>query len=90
MHAPPRPGPGKIAAPDRPGPSLVPQPTFSSQMGTPSTPDPKIFKTAPPHPENAPSLTLTPPQPEIFFFCSTLKLPCASLVAPLEKNALRF
>ena len=50
----------------------------------------KIFKTAPPHPENAPSLTLTPPQPEIFFFCSTLKLPCASRVAPLEKKRPAF
>ena len=31
-----------------------------------AAPAPKIFKNAPPHPENAPSLTVTPPRPEHF------------------------
>ena len=55
-------------APPRPWGKWLPRPA----------PAPKIFKTARPGPENAPSLTLTPPQPEIFFFCPT---------RPVAKNA---
>ena len=36
---------------------------------------PKIFKTAPPHPENAPSLTVAPPRPEDFDPCPALPNP---------------
>ena len=47
-------------------------------------PAPKMFKNAPPHPENAPGFNCYPARPEFFFICLALKQKKAAPCIPVK------